>query len=129
VALVGERFDANEFLAEAVARGATALVASAERSGEELGVPAFLVNDTLVALGALARHRRRAWGVGGTAGGQVVGIGGSNGKTTTKELLRGALGATMRVHATRANLNNLVGVPKTLLALPMMRTLRWSRWG
>ncbi len=116
VALVGERFDANDFLAEAVARGATAVVASADRAGDELGVPTFHVNDTLAALGALARHRRRAWGEAGS--GQVVGIGGSNGKTTTKELLRGALGATMRVHATRANLNNLVGVPKTLLALP-----------
>ncbi len=114
VALVGERFDAHDFLAEAVARGAAALVVNAGRSGADLRAPVFRVSDTLAAFGALARHRRRAW----AANGRVVGIGGSNGKTTTKELVRGALGGTRRVHATRANLNNLVGVPQTLLALP-----------
>jgi UDP-N-acetylmuramoyl-tripeptide--D-alanyl-D-alanine ligase len=48
----------------------------------------------------------------------VVAVGGSNGKTTTKELVRSALGATLNVHATAANLNNRIGVPQTLLALP-----------
>jgi UDP-N-acetylmuramoyl-tripeptide--D-alanyl-D-alanine ligase len=57
-----------------------------------------------------------AWGAKGD--GQVIGVGGSNGKTTTKELIRGALSARLTVHATKGNLNNLVGVPKTLLALP-----------
>jgi UDP-N-acetylmuramoyl-tripeptide--D-alanyl-D-alanine ligase len=78
----------------------------------ELGVPVFVVHDTLVALGALANYRRRAWNK------PVVGVGGSNGKTTTKELISAALGAALEVHATRGNLNNLVGVPLTLLALP-----------
>jgi UDP-N-acetylmuramoyl-tripeptide--D-alanyl-D-alanine ligase len=113
VALVGERFDAHDFLAEAVARGAAALVVSRAGDYTPLGVPAFRVGDTLAALGALARHRRRAW----APNGQVIGVGGSNGKTTTKELIRGALSTRFRVHATKGNLNNLVGVPKTLLAL------------
>ncbi len=114
VALAGERFDAHEFLAEAVARGAAALVVSRAGDHSALGVPVFRVSDTLAALGSLARYRRRAW----ASNGPVVGVGGSNGKTTTKELIRGALSTRLRVHATRANLNNLVGVPKTLLALP-----------
>jgi UDP-N-acetylmuramoyl-tripeptide--D-alanyl-D-alanine ligase len=114
VALAGERFDAHDFLAEAVARGASALVVSRPGDYAALGVPVFRVGDTLVALGALARYRRRAW----APTGRVIGVGGSNGKTTTKELIRGALSAKLRVHATRGNLNNLVGVPKTLLALP-----------
>ena len=114
VALVGERFDAHDFLAEAVARGAAALVVSRAGDYTSLGVPAFRVGDTLAALGALARQRRRAW----ASNGQVIGVGGSNGKTTTKELIRGALSTRFRVHATKGNLNNLVGVPKTLLALP-----------
>jgi UDP-N-acetylmuramoyl-tripeptide--D-alanyl-D-alanine ligase len=77
-----------------------------------LGVPVFTVRDTLAALGALARYRRRAWS------GTVIGVGGSNGKTTTKELIRSALGACHDVHATTGNLNNLIGVPLTLLATP-----------
>jgi UDP-N-acetylmuramoyl-tripeptide--D-alanyl-D-alanine ligase len=76
------------------------------------GMRLYLVDDTLHALGRLARHRRRA------LSGKVVAVAGSNGKTTTKELLRAALGGTLRVHATEANLNNQVGVPLTLLAAP-----------
>lgn len=112
VALVGERFDAHDFLAEAVARGASAVVVSEPARAASLGVPVLSVRDTLVALGALARHRRRAWG------GRVVAVAGSNGKTSTKELLRAALGARLRVHASSGNFNNRVGVPLTLLALP-----------
>jgi UDP-N-acetylmuramoyl-tripeptide--D-alanyl-D-alanine ligase len=112
VALIGEKYDAHDFLREAVERGATALVVSHPERTTGLGVPVFAVRDTLVALGALARYRRRAWA------GTVIGVGGSNGKTTTKELVRAALGACLRVHATTGNLNNLIGVPLTLLALP-----------
>jgi UDP-N-acetylmuramoyl-tripeptide--D-alanyl-D-alanine ligase len=112
VALAGENFDAHEFLAEAVAKGAAALVVADARRAASLGVPVYETRDTLVALGALARHRRRAWAR------PVVGIAGSNGKTSTKELAKAALGAVLRVHATEGNLNNRVGVPLTLLALP-----------
>jgi UDP-N-acetylmuramoyl-tripeptide--D-alanyl-D-alanine ligase len=112
VALRGERFDAHDFLADAVKAGAAALVVHDASRAAGLGVPAFEVQDTLHALGRLARHWRRAWG------GLVVGVAGSNGKTSTKELLRAALGAARTVHATTGNLNNLVGVPLTLLATP-----------
>ena len=112
VALIGDRFDAHDFLAEAVERGATALVVSRPELTAGLGVPVFAVADTLVALGALARFRRHAWI------GTVIGVGGSNGKTTTKELIRAAASSRYVVHATTGNLNNLVGVPLTLLSLP-----------
>ncbi|HEY2897634.1 MAG TPA: UDP-N-acetylmuramoyl-tripeptide--D-alanyl-D-alanine ligase [Gemmatimonadaceae bacterium] len=112
VALIGDRFDAHDFLAEAVAKGAAALVVSRPELTTGLGVPVFVVSDTLVALGALAHFRRHAWN------GTVIGVGGSNGKTTTKELIRAAASSRYIVHATRGNLNNLVGVPLTLLALP-----------
>jgi UDP-N-acetylmuramoyl-tripeptide--D-alanyl-D-alanine ligase len=111
VALVGEKFDAHEFLGAAVERGAAALVVS-RLPRERLGVPIFEVPNTLTALGALARYRRRAWGK------TVIAIAGSNGKTSTKDLVRSALGAVLEVHATTGNLNNQIGVPLTLLAVP-----------
>jgi UDP-N-acetylmuramoyl-tripeptide--D-alanyl-D-alanine ligase len=112
VALKGETFDAHDFLAEAATKGAIALVVNDASRAAGLGVPVYEVRDTLGALGALARYRRRAWGK------PVIAVGGSNGKTSTKELLRAALGARLDVHATQGNLNNQIGVPLTLLALP-----------
>jgi UDP-N-acetylmuramoyl-tripeptide--D-alanyl-D-alanine ligase len=110
VALVGERFDGHEFLEAAVARGCAAAVVSKPTRG--VGIPLYTVPNTLTALGLLGLYRRRAWGK------PVVAVAGSNGKTTTKELLRAALGAMLTVHATQGNLNNQIGVPLTLLALP-----------
>jgi len=112
VALRGERFDAHDFLADAVAKGATAVVVSDATRAAALGVPAFVVSDTTAALGLLGRYRRRAWGR------TIVAVAGSNGKTSTKELTSAALGTRFSVYATRGNLNNHVGVPLTLLAIP-----------
>ncbi|MDE3127587.1 MAG: UDP-N-acetylmuramoyl-tripeptide--D-alanyl-D-alanine ligase [Gemmatimonadota bacterium] len=112
VALVGATFDGHDFLARAVAAGAAGVVVSDGRRAADLGVPAYVVPHTGRALGALGRYRRRAWN------GPVIGVVGSNGKTSTKELLRAALGARLEVHASEANFNNLVGVPLTLLAIP-----------
>jgi UDP-N-acetylmuramoyl-tripeptide--D-alanyl-D-alanine ligase len=112
VALRGANYDAHDFLAVASEAGAIAAVVSRIPEVQPSGMRLYLVDDTLHALGRLARHRRRA------LTGRVVAVAGSNGKTTTKELLRAALGARFRVHATEANLNNQVGVPLTLLAAP-----------
>lgn len=112
VALRGERFDAHEFLGAAVEKGAAAVVVDDAATAARLGVPAFIVTDTTAALGALGRYRRRAWGR------TVVAVAGSNGKTSTKELTSAALGSRLSVYATRGNLNNHVGVPLTLLAIP-----------
>jgi len=79
---------------------------------DTLGVPIFEVRDTLIALGALGHYWRRAWGK------TVIGVAGSNGKTSTKDLLRAAFSRAYTIYATTGNLNNRVGVPLTLLALP-----------
>jgi UDP-N-acetylmuramoyl-tripeptide--D-alanyl-D-alanine ligase len=112
VALRGERVDAHEFLGAAAAAGATGAVVERIPEGAPAGLEYYVVADTLAALGALARHYRRQLRA------RVVAIVGSNGKTTTKELARAALGGCYRVHATAGNLNNLIGVPLTLLSAP-----------
>ena len=113
VALKGPNFDAHTFLPKAREMGAVGAVV---RRGTEpvAGLPFFEVADTLVALGLLARARRRML----PEGTPVVAITGSSGKTSTKEMIRAALATRYRVHATSGNLNNLVGVPLTILAAP-----------
>jgi UDP-N-acetylmuramoyl-tripeptide--D-alanyl-D-alanine ligase len=112
VALRGERFDGHDFIPQAVAAGASALVIDDPGRAAGSGVPAFIVRDTTVALGALGRWWRRTWG------GTVVAVAGSNGKTTTRELIRAALAGSLDVVASPGNLNNRVGVPLTLLRIP-----------
>lgn len=112
VALRGERFDAHDFLAQAKESGAAAFVVSNAEAAAGLGIPTYVVPDTLMALGQLATAWRRAWGR------SVIAVAGSNGKTSTKELLKAAFSRTFVVHATAGNLNNLIGVPLTLLAIP-----------
>jgi len=113
VALKGDRFDAHDFLAEAKSRGATAAVVRRGTPPVD-GLPFYEVADTLEALGMLGRTRRRAL----PAGSPVVAITGSSGKTSTKEMIRAALATKWRVHATSGNLNNLIGVPLTILDAP-----------
>ena len=110
VALKGPRFDAHAFLAEAQAKGAAGAVVRRGTAAVP-GLTFFPVDDTLTALGLLARARRRAL----PGGSPVVAITGSSGKTSTKELIRVALSPRYRVHATAANLNNEIGVPLTIL--------------
>jgi UDP-N-acetylmuramoyl-tripeptide--D-alanyl-D-alanine ligase len=111
VAIRGERFDGHAHLAEAAARGAPGAVVEAGTPRVE-GLEYFEVSDTVAALGLLARRRRRG------ISGPVVAVTGTNGKTSTKEMLAAALRTRFRVHATRANLNNLIGVPLTILEAP-----------
>jgi UDP-N-acetylmuramoyl-tripeptide--D-alanyl-D-alanine ligase len=111
VALRGERFDGHRFVAMAHERGASGAVVERGAPVPE-GMVAFEVDDTLVALGRLARARR--WHVTGP----VIGVTGTNGKTSTKEMLAHTLGIRWAVHATRVNRNNLVGVPLTILEAP-----------
>jgi UDP-N-acetylmuramoyl-tripeptide--D-alanyl-D-alanine ligase len=111
VALVGDRFDGHDFVVDALARGGGGAVVSRAVPGDAAG-RLYPVEDTLLALGQLARYRRRYLDA------PVVGITGSVGKTTTKDLTRAALAGGRRVHATRGNLNNRIGLPLTLLATP-----------
>jgi UDP-N-acetylmuramoyl-tripeptide--D-alanyl-D-alanine ligase len=111
VALAGERFDAHDFLTAAASAGATAAVVRAGTPAVA-GLSLLEVPDTLRAFGALA-HARRA-----RIPGPVVAITGTNGKTSTKEMLAAVLRTRYVTYATRANLNNLVGVPLTIIEAP-----------
>jgi UDP-N-acetylmuramoyl-tripeptide--D-alanyl-D-alanine ligase len=108
VALAGERFDGHAFLAAARARGAAGAVVARPCDS---ALPQVVVRDTQAALTALAA----AWRA--KSGALVIGVGGSNGKTTTKEMLAAILAGAGPTLATRGNLNNHIGVPLTLLAL------------
>ncbi|MEA5098428.1 MAG: UDP-N-acetylmuramoyl-tripeptide--D-alanyl-D-alanine ligase [Burkholderiaceae bacterium] len=112
VALRGERFDAHDFLNDVVSHGAAAVVV--ERIPPGLQVPALVVPDTREALGEIARHWRRQFVL------PVIGVTGSNGKTTVKEMIASILRQTFgeeQCLATSGNLNNDIGVPLTLLRL------------
>lgn len=114
VALRGERFDGHAFVMAAQDHGMVAAIVD-EAGDNALGdasVVRIVVPDTLVALGDLALWVRRRLGR------PVAAITGSNGKTTTKELLSQALGLGGLVHKTPGNLNNLVGLPLTVFAWP-----------
>ena len=111
VALSGERFDAHQFLPVAAASGATAAIVR-QGTPKVAGLDLLEVPDPLRAFGLLARARRRR------LTGPVVAITGTNGKTSTKEMLAAVLGTRYVTYATRANLNNLVGVPLTILEAP-----------
>jgi UDP-N-acetylmuramoyl-tripeptide--D-alanyl-D-alanine ligase len=108
VALRGERFDAHDFVAEAVARGAVGVLVQRPMA---VAVGQIVVQDTLAALQALAASWRRSFTL------PVVAVTGSNGKTTTKQLLAAVFAARGPVLATEGNLNNHIGVPLTLLKL------------
>ncbi|HVA68193.1 MAG TPA: UDP-N-acetylmuramoyl-tripeptide--D-alanyl-D-alanine ligase [Candidatus Binataceae bacterium] len=114
VALAGADRDGHDFIADAARRGATAAVVA--RGRRDRALACIEVDDTLTALGALARHhmiRRRA--AGDFA---IVAIGGAAGKTTTKELTAAAVRALFgETLATPGNLNNRIGVPMTLFTL------------
>jgi len=114
VALRGERFDGHEFVDTAFAGGARlAVVSRADEAGAAAG-PCVLVNDGLEALAHLAASRRAEASI------PVIAVTGSNGKTTTKEMLAAILRAWLgddAVLATQGNLNNHIGVPLTLLRL------------
>lgn len=112
VALRGEHFDAHDFLVDVVAKGVAAVVV--EHVPEGLSVPALVVPDTRVVLGEIARYWRQQFCM------PVIGVTGSNGKTTVKEMIAAILASAFgEAHclATRGNLNNEIGVPLTLFRL------------
>jgi UDP-N-acetylmuramoyl-tripeptide--D-alanyl-D-alanine ligase len=114
VALVGDRFDAHDHLEDAVAGGASGLLVERLPEGFHVGeasLPVVMVDDTLAALQALGRAVRRE------VGPWVLGVTGSSGKTSTKDLLDAVLGMRWKTRTTAGNLNNHIGVPLTLLSL------------
>jgi UDP-N-acetylmuramoyl-tripeptide--D-alanyl-D-alanine ligase len=112
VALRGEHFDAHDFLPQVAQQGVAAVIA--ERLPQGWTLPAILVPDTLAALGQVANYWRAKFDI------PLIGVTGSNGKTTVKEMISAILAAAFgedRRLATRGNLNNEIGVPLTLMRL------------
>ncbi len=112
VALKGPNFDAHDFIPDALAGGAAAVVAERLPEDAPPDAPALLVDDTLRALHDLGRAARAATGA------RVIGITGSVGKTGTKEALRHCLAAQGTTHASVASYNNQWGVPLSLARMP-----------
>lgn len=111
VPLAGERFDAHDFAAAALEAGASAILWA--RAGEEPPGPAVIVDDTLVALQAMAASYLTS------SSAKVIGITGSNGKTTTKDMVYAVLSTSYKVHKTQGNFNNHIGMPLTILGMPV----------
>ena len=109
-ALKGDKFNGNAFAAEALEKGAAYAVIDEARYQTDDRF--LLVPDVLTALQDLARHHRRQLPF------PVIGITGTNGKTTTKELVQAVLARQFHAYATKGNLNNHIGVPLTLLSIP-----------
>ena len=115
VALRGETFDAHDFLDQVAGRGVAAVVVETLPAGFPL--PALVVPDTLVALGRIGNGWRRQFDI------PLIGVTGSNGKTTVKEMIAAILAAAFGVDArlaTQGNLNNEIGVPLTVMRLTGM---------
>lgn len=111
VALKGENHDAHDYLVAARERGATALLVGRALTMAEAQLPHVVVNDTLHALGDIARDIRDDFH------GPVVGVTGSVGKTTAKEMIATVLGAKFHVHKSAENFNNEIGVPQTIFSM------------
>ena len=110
-ALHGANFDGNKFALQALEQGASLVVIDDPEVFSTLNSQLLLVEDTLLALQDLARAWRRELAL------PIIGITGTNGKTTTKELLATVLSTKYNLHYTQGNLNNQIGVPLTLLQI------------
>lgn len=108
-ALKGDKFDANTFAKQAIEAGAAYAVI--DNAAYHLGDRYLFVEDVLTTLQDLARHHRRQLNI------PVIGLTGTNGKTTTKELINAVLSQHFKTQATQGNLNNHIGVPLTILTI------------
>lgn len=111
VALRGDRFDGHDFLQDAVGRGAAGALVDPSIGDRVLNIPAVCVDNTRSALGRLAACYRQDFDP------CVIAVGGSNGKTSTKELIAAVLGQRLETLRSEASFNNDIGVPLTLLRL------------
>src|SRR6478609_3368994 len=108
-ALKGDNFNANEFAQEALNKGA--LISIVDEEQFAVNDKCILVDDVLTTLQKLARHHRDQFSI------PFIGLTGSNGKTTSKELLHAVLSKKFKTLATKGNLNNHIGVPLTILSI------------
>lgn len=101
----------HDYVEEAIQQGAIASLWEKSQPNPPKGIPIIFVNDTLVALQHLARSYRNQLSV------NIIGVTGSNGKTTTKDLINSVLDTTYKVHKTKGNLNSQIGLPLTILEI------------
>lgn len=110
IAIKGDRFDGHDFIAQALKKKAGAILVS-QKSKRDINVPVICVKDTTKALGDIAAFYRRQFNI------PIIGITGSAGKTTTKDLVAHVLAKKINVLKSDRSENNLIGVPLTLLKL------------
>ena len=122
ICIKGERFDGHDFIPQAIKNGAAAICFCRDKAAvcQAIKMPrnAIAVRDTIAALSALAHYHRKRFSI------PVIGISGTNGKTTTKEMLSGILARSGPGLKTVGNLNNLIGLPQMLLQLNEQH--RWA---
>lgn len=111
IALRGENFDGHDHIPSALAKGASCAIICRDRLLQYSEIPCIVVEDTLFALGELAREYRKRFQI------PVIAVAGAAGKTSTKELVAHCLGTKYSVLKTEANFNNRIGVPLTMFQL------------
>lgn len=111
IPLIGENFNGHKFIKKAIEKGASATLWNKDEPIPDIDFPFILVDDTLLALQRLAKEYRNQLKV------KVIGITGSNGKTSTKDILASLLGTKYKTKKTMGNFNNHIGTPLTLLDL------------
>jgi UDP-N-acetylmuramoyl-tripeptide--D-alanyl-D-alanine ligase len=112
-ALKGKNFNGNQFAKQALDKGASYIII--DEKEYEIPGKTILVSDTLITLQQLANFHRNEFRI------PFVAITGSNGKTTTKELIHEVLSSSFKTYTTEGNLNNHIGVPLTLLKIKKMQ--------
>lgn len=112
IPLEGENYDGHDFISDVTSAGATASFWSNELALPDETIPLIIVCDPLAAMQKLAKYYRKEINP------IVIGITGSNGKTTTKDILTSILAEQYKVHKTKGNLNNHIGLPLTILSMP-----------
>ena len=111
IPLRGEQVDGHDYVEKAISGGAAAALWQRDVPNPPTNLPIIMVENTEVALQELARAYRKQLKV------KVIGVTGSNGKTTTKDMTAALLGTTYKVHKTSGNYNNHLGLPLTILSI------------
>jgi len=111
VALKGERFDGHDFALDAINKGAVAVLSQKDENSFARPIPLLVVDDTYKALLSLAAGYRRMLDI------SVVGVTGSVGKTSTKDMIASILQTAVKTAKTQGNFNNHIGVPKTVFSI------------
>lgn len=112
IPIIGENFDGHDFIGQAVADGASASLWQRNHDLPDLDIGLILVDDTVKAFQEMAKNYRAYLDI------PLIAITGSNGKTTSKDILKSVLGTKYKVHATKGNENNEIGLPLTILNAP-----------